>query len=389
MKKLMSVAALVMVMCLLLTGCQELPFELPFDLPFLHQHEWQDATCLAPKTCACGATEGEALGHTPGEEATCTAAQICTVCNAELAPVKDHTPGKEATCDTAQKCTVCKVVLAEATGVHTPGAEATCNTAQTCTVCMEILKDATGVHTPGAEPTCSAPQTCTVCSEVLKESNPELHVPGAEATCTTAQTCTACSAVVTPAKGHTLNDDKLCTVCNTQFTAKNYAFNFDHQVFTKEDTKVLNGIEWTLVADWGNKGKDDPKYGDTFKSVDSADVNKAKNVRGQQFSSGSASGHMNWMTLTSTNALTNVSKIKIRTNGASGFEGTVAVTVNGKEVGKFTLGTTYNDVEGYDYDYYNFEMDVANLSGVVEFRFDQPETAKAFYVGGIYIDYAE
>ena len=37
------------------------------------KHEWQNATCGAPKTCAkCGATEGETLAHT-WAEATCTA----------------------------------------------------------------------------------------------------------------------------------------------------------------------------------------------------------------------------------------------------------------------------------------------------------------------------
>ena len=29
-----------------------------------HVHEFADATCTAPKSCSCGATEGEALGHT-------------------------------------------------------------------------------------------------------------------------------------------------------------------------------------------------------------------------------------------------------------------------------------------------------------------------------------
>ena len=32
-------------------------------------HDWNDATCLTPKTCrACGATDGDALGHTPNGE---------------------------------------------------------------------------------------------------------------------------------------------------------------------------------------------------------------------------------------------------------------------------------------------------------------------------------
>ena len=43
-------------------------------------HQWQDADCDSPKTCgACGATEGEALGH-DWEPATATKAKTCKVC---------------------------------------------------------------------------------------------------------------------------------------------------------------------------------------------------------------------------------------------------------------------------------------------------------------------
>lgn len=43
-------------------------------------HDWQDATCIAPKTCVkCGEAEGAALGHI-WTEATCTAAKTCSYC---------------------------------------------------------------------------------------------------------------------------------------------------------------------------------------------------------------------------------------------------------------------------------------------------------------------
>jgi len=61
-----------------------------------------------------------APGHTPGPEATCTAPQVCTVCDIELAPATGHTPGPKATCTAPQICTVCDYVLAPAFG-HTPG----------------------------------------------------------------------------------------------------------------------------------------------------------------------------------------------------------------------------------------------------------------------------
>ena len=55
------------------------------------QHEWQDATCTAPKTCTkCGETEGEAAGHQPGTQTvsdvdpahlSMTCDILCAVCS--------------------------------------------------------------------------------------------------------------------------------------------------------------------------------------------------------------------------------------------------------------------------------------------------------------------
>lgn len=59
-----------------------------------HTHEWNEATCITPKTCkTCGETEGVALGHNSGnwvvdQEATCTTSgskhEECTRCHAVL-----------------------------------------------------------------------------------------------------------------------------------------------------------------------------------------------------------------------------------------------------------------------------------------------------------------
>ncbi len=44
------------------------------------KHEWNEATCISPKTCTvCNETEGKALGH-KWEEATVHAAKTCKVC---------------------------------------------------------------------------------------------------------------------------------------------------------------------------------------------------------------------------------------------------------------------------------------------------------------------
>ncbi|MBQ7352682.1 MAG: hypothetical protein IJW54_01635 [Clostridia bacterium] len=46
-------------------------------------HDWSSATCTAPKTCSvCGATDGNALGHTPADDdGDCTTAIKCKSCD--------------------------------------------------------------------------------------------------------------------------------------------------------------------------------------------------------------------------------------------------------------------------------------------------------------------
>ena len=127
--------------------------------------------------------------HTPGAEATCTTAQICTVCNTEIAPKKEHTPGAEATCTAAQTCTVCNAEIAPKkahTIVEDAAVEATCKTAgktagKHCSVCNEVIeaqteipvKEHTVVVDEAIEPTMSKEgktegEHCSVCGEILK-----------------------------------------------------------------------------------------------------------------------------------------------------------------------------------------------------------------------------
>jgi hypothetical protein len=99
-----------------------------------HTHEWQDATCTEPQTCAvCDKTEGSPLGHT-WTVATCTAPKTCTVCGETEGTALAHT-WVEATCTTPKTCTVCGETEGTALG-HT-WQDATCTTPKTCTVCGE------------------------------------------------------------------------------------------------------------------------------------------------------------------------------------------------------------------------------------------------------------
>ena len=58
-----------------------------------HVHSFSAATCTAPKTCSCGATEGSANGHS-WKEATYTSPKTCTNCGVtEGSPLE--VPGEE------------------------------------------------------------------------------------------------------------------------------------------------------------------------------------------------------------------------------------------------------------------------------------------------------
>ena len=55
MKKLISTAIIAIMGTVFLTACG-------------CKHEWQEATCIAPKTCTlCDATEGDIVDHASGE----------------------------------------------------------------------------------------------------------------------------------------------------------------------------------------------------------------------------------------------------------------------------------------------------------------------------------
>ena len=60
------------------------------EQPSAHIHKYSPATCTAPKTCSCGATEGKATGHS-WTSATCTSPKTCTVCNTTSGKTAGHT----------------------------------------------------------------------------------------------------------------------------------------------------------------------------------------------------------------------------------------------------------------------------------------------------------
>ena len=241
------------------------------------------ATCTAAavyhKSCVCGAkgedtfNYGDPAGHTPGAEATCTTAQICTVCGTELEAQLGHTESSpvvenasDATCGASGSyeeviyCSVCNFELSREHKTvdalpHTeetiPGKAATCTETgltegKKCSVCGEVLVEQEEIpvadHTeetiPGKDATCTETgltegKKCSVCDEVLvkQEVVPALDhdivIDEAKApTCTeTGLTegshCTRCDDAtveqeVVPAIGHKYdnNADAVCNNCD-------------------------------------------------------------------------------------------------------------------------------------------------------------------------------
>ncbi len=145
MKKHILCALLIVCVVCLLTACG-------------CEHEWLNATCTTPLTCAkCGETVGTAQGHN-WKEADCEEAKTCLTCGIVEGEAAGHT-WVDATCTAAKYCSVCKVSEGKAAG-HAWG-KATCTEPRTCSRCKVTEgKPAEHKWTSINDP---EPQSCTVC----------------------------------------------------------------------------------------------------------------------------------------------------------------------------------------------------------------------------------
>ena len=81
-----------------------------------HTHSYSDATCISPKKCSCGLTDGTALGH-QFSSATCTSPKICSRCGATSGNAIGHSYAA-ANCNSPKTCTRCGQTTGSALG-HT------------------------------------------------------------------------------------------------------------------------------------------------------------------------------------------------------------------------------------------------------------------------------
>ena len=120
-------------------------------------HDWQEATCSAPRTCTkCGKTEGEPLGHT-WTDATCTEAKTCSVCGETEGKPLGHT-WIDASCTEPKTCSVCGMTEGEPS--HSWVA-ASCTKPKTCSVCG--MTEGNPLGHSWADATYTKPKTCKIC----------------------------------------------------------------------------------------------------------------------------------------------------------------------------------------------------------------------------------
>lgn len=108
-KRISALTVLLLILCVL-AGCSGTGKETAACA-----HEWENATCTAAQTCRlCNETVGEPLEHN-WEEATCQEPKHCAVCNLTEGKALDH-QWSALTCEENYTCTVCNA----ASGVQGP-----------------------------------------------------------------------------------------------------------------------------------------------------------------------------------------------------------------------------------------------------------------------------
>ncbi|MBQ8836390.1 MAG: hypothetical protein IJ002_02650 [Clostridia bacterium] len=134
------------------------------------EHNWQEATCTAPKTCTlCSETEGEVAAHA-WVDATCTEAKHCANCSATEGEALGHSGGT-ATCSQKAKCSVCGTEYGELAS-HV-WVDATCTEPKHCENCTATEGEALG-HSGGTA-TCTQKAKCSTCGTEYGDLADHVH----------------------------------------------------------------------------------------------------------------------------------------------------------------------------------------------------------------------
>ena len=135
------------------------------------EHQWKNATCIAPVTCSvCAEKAGEPIGH-QWIEASCTKGKTCIICNATEGSSIAHS-WVEASCSSPKKCSVCGLV--EGSPSEHTWHDATKKYSKYCSTCgksEQADSNSTGQSSKGNSGTSETPKTCLLCSYYVSRSN--------------------------------------------------------------------------------------------------------------------------------------------------------------------------------------------------------------------------
>ncbi len=240
-------------------------------------HDWNPATCNAPKTCkVCGATEGTKLEHTYAETWSKNATHhwhACTLCGAKKDEAAHTYEGENCSVCGFEKDHVHSISFVEEVPAtcKAPGKKAH----YACAGCDDLFEDAAGTK-PITDPntlvidalahdyapaTCKAPKTCKVCGATTGE---KLAHDFAPATCTAPKTCKVCGETEGEKLAHSFTkyvdngdgtETAKCDNCDEKDTRKTSGSNGEE---TKGETVTISG-------GWCSEFTPDYKLDDTLK----------------------------------------------------------------------------------------------------------------------------
>ncbi len=206
-------------------------------------HDWIAADCDTAKTCSvCGATEGEALGHS--YKAVVTAPDCvnggyttytCSACGHSYKGDYTSALGHSwiaADCDTAKTCSVCGATEGEALG-HSY------NAVVTAPDCVN------GGYTT---------YTCSACGDSYKgDYTAALGHSWIAADCDTAKTCSVCGATEGEALGHKYDNDcdASCNVCGGIREVADHVYTDDFDTTCNECGTVRDVVAPASVITFG------------------------------------------------------------------------------------------------------------------------------------------
>ena len=149
----------------------------------------------------------------------------------------------------------------------------------------------------------------------------------------------------------------LCLISFMAINAETYSYTFTEKTFTANETKELNGVNWTISGDGGYWGYDN-------NTTD----------KGQQFGSGGSP--CKTLTMSTSDIQGTITEIKINTSGAKSINATMKATVGGQQFGndvELTATATTYTLTG-------------SASGPIAFNYTQ-SSSKAIYIKSITITY--